>query len=290
MEFERINCKLQQNSQDKLLEKMYKSDIGKQLLKVLTGKAVSELGGRFMDSPLSVPIIKPFIEKNNIDMSQYEEKEYKSYNDFFTRKIKDGERVFDFTPELLCSPCDSKLTVYNIDENSEYEIKGTKYSFESLTRSKKLADYYNGGHMLVFRLCVDDYHRYSYVDNGYLGPVRRINGVYHTVNPVAIEAGNDIYKENTRELSVLHSENFGKILQIEVGALMVGRIVNNDEKCHVSRGQEKGRFEFGGSTIILLTQNGAVLPRKNILYRSARGEETRIRQGEKIGKVNNNQR
>ena len=85
MEFERINCKLQQNSQDKLLEKMYKSDIGKQLLKVLTGKAVSELGGRFMDSPLSVPIIKPFIEKNNIDMSQYEEKEYKSYNDFFTR-------------------------------------------------------------------------------------------------------------------------------------------------------------------------------------------------------------
>ena len=71
---------------------------------------------------------------------------------------------------------------------------------------------------------------------------------------------------------------------------MVGRIVNNDEKCHVSRGQEKGRFEFGGSTIILLTQKGVVLPRKNILYRSARGEETRIRQGEKIGKVNNNQR
>ena len=88
MEFERINCKLQQNSQDKLLEKMYKSDIGKQLLKVLTGRAVSELGGKFMDSPLSVPVIKPFIEKNNIDMSQYEEKEYKSYNDFFTRRLK----------------------------------------------------------------------------------------------------------------------------------------------------------------------------------------------------------
>ena len=69
----------------------------------------------------------------------YEEKEYKSYNDFFTRKIKEGERVFDLTPEFLCSPCDSKLTVYNIDENSEYEIKGTKYSFESpiFSRSEK---------------------------------------------------------------------------------------------------------------------------------------------------------
>ena len=104
MEFERINCKLQQNSQDKLLEKMYKSDIGKQLLKVLTGKAVSELGGRFMDSPLSVPIIKPFIEKNNIDMSQYEEKEYKSYNDFFTRKIKPQNRRIDMNKTSLISP------------------------------------------------------------------------------------------------------------------------------------------------------------------------------------------
>ena len=189
MEFERINCSKEQNSQDKFLEKIYKSEAGRLILKFLTSKAVSEIGGKFMDGPLSVPAIKPFIEKNNIDMSQYEDKKYKSYNDFFTRKIKEGERIFDMTPELLCSPCDSKLTVYKIDEKSKYEIKGTKYSFESLTRSGKLANYYNGGYMLVFRLCVDDYHRYAYVDNGKLGPIRRIDGVYHTVNPVAIEAG-----------------------------------------------------------------------------------------------------
>ena len=121
MEFERINCKLQQNSQDKLLEKMYKSDIGKQLLKVLTGKAVSELGGRFMDSPLSVPVIKPFIEKNNIDMSQYEEKEYKSYNDFFTRRIKEGKRPFDKSDSILMAPADSKLTYYPINEETILE-------------------------------------------------------------------------------------------------------------------------------------------------------------------------
>ena len=127
MEFERINCYKEQNSQDKFLEKMYKSEAGKLLLKFLTSKAVSEVGGRFMDSPFSLPAIKPFIEKNNIDMSQYEDKKYKSYNHFFTRKIKEGERVFDMTPELLCSPCDSKLTVYKIDEKSKYEIKGTKY-------------------------------------------------------------------------------------------------------------------------------------------------------------------
>ena len=217
------------------------------------------------------------------DMSQYEEKKYKSYNEFFTRKIKEGERIFDMTPELLCSPCDSKLTVYRIDDDSEYEIKGAKYSFESLTRSRKLADYYNGGYMLVFRLCVDDYHRYSYVDNGYLGPIRRINGVYHTVNPVAIEAGYDIYKENTRECCVLHSENFGKILQMEVGALMVGRIVNNGEKCHVSRGQEKGRFEFGGSTVILAFAKDMIKIKDEIIKNSEEDFETIVKMGNVIG-------
>lgn len=284
MEFEKINCRLEQNGQDKLLEKMYKSQAGKRLLKVLTSKAVSELGGRFMDCPFSVPFIRPFIKKNNIDMSQYEEKKYKSYNEFFTRKIKDGERIFDMTPELLCSPCDSKLTVYKIDEKSKYEIKGTKYSFESLTRSKKLTDYYNGGYMLVFRLCVDDYHRYAYVDNGYLGPIRRINGVYHTVNPIAIETGYDIYKENTRQCCVLHSENFGKILQMEVGALMVGRIVNNNEKCHVSRGQEKGRFEFGGSTVILAFAKDMIKIKDEIIKNSEEDFETVVKMGDIIGK------
>ena len=271
------------NGQDKLLDKMYNTRVGRGITSILIKPAISRVCGKVLDTKLSTIIVPKFCKANNVDLSQYEKQEFNSFNDFFTRKIKDGERVFDFTPELLCSPCDSKLTVYNIDENSEYEIKGTKYSFESLTRSKKLADYYNGGHMLVFRLCVDDYHRYSYVDNGYLGPVRRINGVYHTVNPVAIEAGNDIYKENTRELSVLHSENFGKILQIEVGALMVGRIVNNDEKCHVSRGQEKGRFEFGGSTVILAFAKDMVKIKDEIIKNSADDFETIVKMGDVIG-------
>lgn len=137
--------------------------------------------------------------------------------------------------------------------------------------------------MLVFRLCVDDYHRYSYVDNGYLGPIRRINGVYHTVNPIAIETGYDIYKENTRECCVLHSENFGKILQMEVGALMVGRIVNNNEKCHVSRGQEKGRFEFGGSTVILAFAKDMIKIKDEIIKNSEEDYETIVKMGDIIG-------
>lgn len=141
--------------------------------------------------------------------------------------------------------------------------------------------------MWQLRLSVDDYHRYIYPVSGRRSHERTINGIFHTVQPIALEHC-PVYKENTRKYCIIKTNEFGTILMMEVGAMMVGRITNHEaEPGYVTRGEEKGYFEFGGSTIILLTQKGAVLPRKNILYRSARGEETRIRQGEKIGKVNN---
>lgn len=82
-----------------------------------------------------------------------------------------------------------------------------------------------------------------------MGYIYRIPGVFHTVNPLAGEIY-PIYKENTREFSVLKSQHFGNILMMEVGALMVGRICNEKENCPVHRGEEKGKFEFGGSTVI----------------------------------------
>ena len=282
MEFERINCKLQQNSQDKLLEKMYKSDIGKQLLRVLTGKAVSELGGRFMDSPLSVPVIKPFIEKNNIDMSQYEEKEYKSYNDFFTRQIREGAREIDMVPEAFVSPCDSRVSVYPISENCHVKIKHTSYTVAELLKNPVLAKRYEGGLLWVFRLCVNDYHRYIYIDDGFESRRVHIPGELHTVNPVANDVY-PIYKENTREYALLKTVNFGTVLMMEVGALMVGRIENVPLRGRVKRGKEKGNFAFGGSTVILMTQKERVLPDPDIFMNSEKGIETRVKLGERIG-------
>ena len=169
-------------------------------------------------------------------------------------------------------------------------IKQGQYTVQSLLRDEKLAKQFEGGILWQLRLSVDDYHRYIYPVSGRRSHERTINGVFHTVQPIALEHC-PVYKENTRKYCIIKTKEFGTILMMEVGAMMVGRITNHEaEPGYVTRGEEKGYFEFGGSTIILLTQKGAVLPRKNILYRSARGEETRIRQGEKIRKVNNNQR
>ena len=116
-----------------------------------------------MNSPLSKASIKKFIKKNNIDMTEYEEKSYRSYNDFFTRAIKEGARPIPEDPKVLMAPCDSKVSYYKIEDDTKITIKHTVYKLEDLLKSPRLADEYKGGTCLVFRLTVDDYHHYHYV-------------------------------------------------------------------------------------------------------------------------------
>lgn len=268
--------------QDRLLEWMYTHRIGRMLLRPLVFPFVSRIGGKILDSRISKLAIRPFIYNQMIDMSDYKVKQYVSYNDFFTRELVPGRREIEKTPEVFISPCDSRLMVYQISGEGVFRVKHTFYTVPQLLRDKKTAEQYRGGYVWVFRLCVQDYHRYIYVDNGRESKGRAIPGVFHTVNPAA---GNriPIYKENTREYSLLKSENFGTVLQMEVGALLVGKIENRREKTYVKRGEEKGNFAFGGSTVILMTQAGKVRPDNDILKNSARGIETRVKLGERIG-------
>ncbi|MBQ9887217.1 MAG: phosphatidylserine decarboxylase [Lachnospiraceae bacterium] len=271
--------------QDKILYFLYKTLPGRLVLKLLIQPPVSRLAGRLLDSRISTVLIKPFIRLNNIDLDEYEDRTYLSYNDFFTRKVKPGRRSFEATPDVLCSPCDSKLSIYDITDKSRFKIKNTTYSLEQLLKSKKAAAHYQGGRLMIFRLTVDDYHRYAFVDDGTLGKTRRIDGVFHTVMPIAGDSY-PVYHENTREYSILKSENFGNILMMEVGALLVGRIVNNFKSysgLKIRRGQEKGRFEFGGSTVILIFEPGKIIIDKDILDAATNGRECIIKQGQRIG-------
>ncbi|MDO5402801.1 MAG: phosphatidylserine decarboxylase [Eubacteriales bacterium] len=270
------------NGQDKMLKKLYGTVAGRMLVKVLVNPVFSKIGGAVLSTSVSSLAIPSFCKKNSIDMSDYEEVKYTSYNDFFTRRIKAGRRLFNPNPDVLISPCDSKLSVYAIGENLHFNVKNTMYTVYSLLRDKSLAASYKGGYACVFRLTVDDYHRYAYIDNGYVTRQRFIKGVLHTVNPVANDCY-PIYKENSRAYSILKSENFGNVVMMEVGALMVGKIVNEKGQRYVCRGQEKGHFEFGGSTIILLFKKNRAVIDEDILNNSRRGIETKVRLGETIG-------
>ena len=269
-------------SQDNMLKILYDTVFGRCILKFLTMPVLSESVGKFMDSELSKPLIKPFIRKNNINLSEYYTDNIKSYNDFFTRKIRPEMRKIDRNPESLISPCDSKLSVYNINPDSVFRIKGSQYSIYDMIKNHELAEKFEGGICLVFRLEVTDYHRYCYFDSGRKSNNVHIKGILHTVNPIAFRRYN-VYKQNSREYTLLHTENFGDAVQIEVGAMMVGKINNHHGKCRFSRGQEKGMFLFGGSTIVLLLQKDKAVIDKDILKNTKNGFETIVKYGEKIG-------
>ena len=262
---------------------LYKTAAGRCLLKLLSSRPLSKLCGAFLDSRLSAFLIKGFVRKNNIDLSDYELDGIKTFNQFFRRRIKDGKRPFDMDPDHLCSPCDGLLTVYPInDEGTVIPIKQSAYTIETLLKNKELAVAYSGGWCLVFRLCVDNYHRYAYPVSGAKGPHIFIPGVLHTVRPKALE-NFPVFAQNCREYTVLESPEFGKVVQMEVGAMLVGRIVNLEQEGKAERGMEKGYFEYGGSTVILLIKKDKLQIHQEILENSWKGTETPVRLGECIG-------
>ena len=267
---------------DKYIEKkesislrfLYNTFIGRIILKIATKKFVANLVAKYMNSKLSIHKIKSFIKKNSIDMEEYEEKKYSSFNEFFIRNIKKGKRNIK---DGIVAVSDSKLSIYKINKESRFEIKNSIYTVEELIREKNEYKY-----ALVFRLSADDYHHYIFPDNGKIIRSKHINGILHTVQPIAFKKYK-VFSENDREITFLKCDNLGDVCFIEVGAMIIGKIVNED-KMTFKKGEEKGHFEFGGSTIIVLL-NKKIKFNDKILDNSKKNIETIVKMGEQIGKI-----
>ena len=254
---------------------LYNTIIGRVLLKIVVNPFISVLYGLYNNSFVSKYKINKFIKKSSIDVSRFEEKDYTSFNDFFTRKLKNIS--IDLDKNSFISPCDSKLLVYDIKDNIKFRVKGVEYSIKELLNED--IDNIELSKCLVFRLSLDDYHRYCFVDDGFLVCKKDIKGKLHTVRPISNDS--KVYKINKRSWSLLSTENFGLIYQIEVGALFVGDICN--KRClKFLKGEEKGYFNIGGSTIVLLVGNNVRID-DDIIEQSKLGIETIVRYGEKIG-------
>lgn len=263
---------------------LYNTILGRLILKVLIRPSFSKKIGKKLDSPKSLKKSYKFASKNNINLDDFILDDIRCFNDFFSRKIKEGRRPIDKNPKHLISPCDAKASYYKITDDLILNVKNSKYKIKDLINNEELARNYANGTCLVLRLCVDDYHRYCYVDDGTKEDNIFIRGVLHTVNPIALDHYK-IYSQNQREYTILHTENLGDIVQIEVGAMMVGKIVNYDGIASFKRGDEKGKFLYGGSTIILLL-NEKIKIDNDIISNSQAGAETIVKMGEKVGELN----
>lgn len=236
---------------------LYKTIPGRLVLKVLTAKWVSDLAGFYLDSAHSKKLIAPFVRSNSIDLKDYEPCDYKCFNEFFCRKIRPELRPMDMDENHLMSPCDGLLSVYPIKDGVVMNIKQSKYSVKDLLQDAELAAEFDEGTCLVFRLCVNHYHRYHFAEAGKMLKEKKISGLLHTVRPIALRAL-PVFTENSREYAVYETKNFGKMVQMEVGAMLVGKIDNHPNMKSFERGQEKGRFLYGGSTVILMLQKDQV--------------------------------
>ena len=266
-----------------MLDYLYNTIPGRVILMILTHPVISKLAGAFLDSPPSKLLIGPFVNANSIDLSEYISDDFRCFNDCFARKIRNGMRPFPEDPSAFVSPCDALLSVYEIGNDTVIPAKQSVYSIPRLLHSKKNAAHFEGGYCLVYRLCVNHYHRYAYIDNGIKGENHFIKGKLHTVQPVAL-CRYPVFTENCREYTVMKTENFGTIVQMEVGAMLVGKIKNLHGRHVIKRGMEKGCFMYGGSTIIILVEPGRVVIDDKILKASKKGEETPVKMGETIGR------
>ena len=271
------------SGQDGFLRFLYGNAAGRVLLKLMASRPVSVLVGGYMNSFLSVPRIKKSMRAFGTDLSELEKESFDCYNAFFTRKKKAEYIRFDQAEDAFCAPADSKLTVYPLTEDGVFTVKGVPYTAAEFLQDETEAQCFFGGYAFVFRLSVDDYHRYSYPDDGEEVCSHKIPGEFHTVNPIALEK-KPVFHRNTREVTILNTLHFGKLAFVEVGAMLVGRIVNEHRKTF-RKGEEKGYFEFGGSTVVLLTEKGAVLPDGDILKNSREEIETKVSLGESVGRT-----
>lgn len=273
---------------DKYLTWMYSSPVGMALLELIIKKKLfSKLYGSYCDTTLSAKKIKAFTESFGIDTAKFEKdvSQFSSFNDFFTRKLKKEARPIDMDESAFISPGDGRLFAYeNIDLRQLVQVKGITYSLDSLIDNEEVVRKYEGGVCLILRLCPTDYHRFHFTDNGTCEGSVKISGDYYSVNPAALKEIPQLFCRNKREWSVFHSENFGDILHVEVGATCVGAIVQTYlPERKINKGDEKGYFKFGGSTTILFIQKNKVKIDRDIIEQTEKGYETLMIMGEKLG-------
>ena len=248
----------------------------------------SRLVGRFCDSRLSRRKIPRVIAQLGLDTDEFQDPvtSYRTFNEFFTRRLRPEVRPFDSTPAVFCSPADARLSAFaEWPDGNSVDVKSASYTIEELLGRSDAADAFSGGALLIARLCPADYHRFHYPATGSTRDAWEIPGGFESVNPTALATNPRVFVENRRIVNLLDLEMFGLTAFIEVGAFGVGSIVQTHSDGRFRKMDEKGFFKFGGSTIVLLFQAGRFVPDPDLIDRTRQGIETWVRAGERLGKA-----
>ena len=263
--------------------------------------------GKKMDSPASAKGIPVFIATHRLNLTEIEKPvaDYKTFNEFFSRRLKPGVRQCEAEGDerVAVSPADCRLTVWeSFEESKQVWVKGRNFTLANVLGAAdsdgSLCAQLTGGSFLIARLAPQDYHRWHWPVSGQPGRRFPISGEFNTVNPLAVRKDVDVYTENKRVICPVRTAEFGLVVLVAIGATMVGSINFVSCKCgkeggcsdgacvegqQVRRFDEHGWFAFGGSTVLVIFQPGAVAFDEDLKRNSAAGLETLIKVGRRVG-------
>ncbi|HEY0966523.1 MAG TPA: phosphatidylserine decarboxylase [Opitutaceae bacterium] len=268
----------------------YENPIGRFFTAALVRRAIlSQYYGWQMTRPYSAHRVLPFIVKYNLDTDEFAKSpfDFKHFNDFFTRALKKSARPITPNNDLAVFPADGRhLCIQDINDVDGFYVKGQKFDLEELLGDFDLSQQYDGGTMIISRLCPVDYHRFHFPTAGIPDEPRLINGWLYSVNPIALRRNVRFLVENKRYVTQLPASPFGKIVQVEIGATMVGSVVHTFVPGRrVEKGEEKGLFKFGGSCVITLFRRGSIKLDSDLVEQSRQGLEVYARMGDRMGCV-----
>lgn len=269
---------------------LYNSSSGKALSDVLAKPMISKLYGFFQSKRISLFKIDPFVRDYQIDLNDFEPEDgaqpgwpYSSFNSFFIRKFRPGRRTIVNDESKMPAFSEARYYAYDsITDDLHVPVKGKFLSSKGLISHPRWAEVFHEGPLLLARLCPVDYHRFHFPDDGNVMQSYSVGEKLHSVNPVALVSKPDIFVTNERQVTILDTKNFGKLAYIEVGAIMVGKIVQSHHEKDFQRGKEKGYFLFGGSTVIVMGEKGKWKPSQDIVANTKKGMETYIQLGDEV--------
>lgn len=265
---------------------LYYNPVGQLSLNTMVkNKFLSTWYGRQMDKPSSKEKIEGFVQDFNMDLSEAVKKDFDSFNDFFYRELKKEARPINIDSSVFVSPADGKVLAYSDISKQDFIVKGYRFDVDEYFQDKVLADKYRKGSLMIFRLCPTDYHRYHFPISGEVIKEVKVSGDYFSVSPIALKKKIELISANKREYTLIRTRDFGDVVMSEVGATMVGSMVSTYPSSRIDKGQEKGYFKFGGSTVILFFEEGEVEIDSDLLLNSQRDLETSVLMGERVGRV-----
>ncbi|KAF2104486.1 putative phosphatidylserine decarboxylase [Rhizodiscina lignyota] len=239
--------------------------------------------------------IKGFVETYHINMDDFEPSDinaYPTFEDFFVRRHAPGARPIHEKddPRSAVVVADSRVVTYEtVSKAKKLWIKGLDFSITNLVMDSQLGPKFDDGSVASFRLSPQDYHRYHSPVTGTIKQFRSMPGDYYQVDPVALDSHVDILTRNAREYVVIETEDFGLVLFVAIGATDVGSVRIHEQwqqpGSRISKGDELGVFQFGGSSIIVAFQTGRIEFDEDLLNCSSQRIQVSVEVGMSLGKA-----